>query len=441
MPDLQPLYQRAAMIRDAVLKWENTANRVGSLFYDILSQIQTIDTGLSEKYLRKDIPDSAKEKITFEKGLQIGPAFAPGYTGTGGHIDEKGNAELESLILRDFLETPELRKNRIRVNGNETWYTDVCIVKSVEQIAGTNHYIILPKLDEGELLSFQSSDVLRGIFSYDTGFSTSILQVITVSADLMSMRVATLNNRPPMPYMVLARKTNAADTDRQGSIYADGLNKYIRVLNGYNPDDPGGFDIDQIKVQLGDLSQLNHPAFGQLSGYGLFAQRVFLIGQIMQMSYDGTEYQRPNYWRGEYSPLKMYAPGDLVRWYKPLEGWGTYRCVEHTTPGITPENVFYWELFIPAGSPAYVAEIYSTNGTHFLNGNVDTTLHVILKMGSEDVTASVSDTDITWTRSTSDAVSDQAWNNAHLSAGKYLNINSSDLIGNKAVINVEINTI
>ena len=71
MPDLQPLFQRAAIIRDAVLKWENTANRVGSLFYDILGQIQTIDSSLSDKFLRKDIDDRAAGNITFEQNIDV----------------------------------------------------------------------------------------------------------------------------------------------------------------------------------------------------------------------------------------------------------------------------------------------------------------------------------------------------------------------------------
>lgn len=86
---------------------------------------------LYDIFLRKDQPDTAKELITFLKGLvsqsvesqsivshgeitagglvtagkgvQFGQSYASGLTGHGGQIDSLGRGELESLILRRFL--------------------------------------------------------------------------------------------------------------------------------------------------------------------------------------------------------------------------------------------------------------------------------------------------------------------------------------------------
>lgn len=380
---------------------------------------------------------TSKESSTFEKGLKVGD-YLQGLS--GGTIDENANAELNSLKLREFLETPELRKNRITVNGNEFWFTDCCVIESVSRIGTTDEYVVTPRLLEGDLISFRSSDILRGVYSYDNGFFTSVMQVVTVNSALTSMVVVTLNDKPPMPFMVLARQTNGVDTDRQGSIYADGLNKYIRVLNGYNEENPTALgDINTLKLQIGNLSGVNHPVFGALSGYGLFAQNAYLLGTIMQVSGDGTEYQKPTYWRGTWNRLKPYYIGDLVRWYKQLYGESTYRCTKDA-PAVTadnddtyaPSNLEYWELYIPAGEPAYQITVSSTKGTSFLNGSVNTTLHAVLYMGSNDVTASIPDTDVSWERTSDDDVSDQIWNLAHVSAGKYININTADLINRKA---------
>ena len=51
----------------------------------------------SRKILRKDIEDTAIALIKFLSGAQFG-GFIPGIlTGSGGRIDERGNAEFESI--------------------------------------------------------------------------------------------------------------------------------------------------------------------------------------------------------------------------------------------------------------------------------------------------------------------------------------------------------
>lgn len=299
MPDLQPLYQRAAMIRDAVLKWENTANRVGSLFYDILSQIQTIDTGLSDKYLRKDIPDSAKEKITFEKGLQIGPAFAPGYTGTGGNIDEKGNAELESLTLRKFLEVPELRFNRVDVNVGDKWRAPGGgLIELVDPVA----QIVTLKLEDGEIGAIALDDICMGIFHFETGnsledlddskgnrayagFSTCYFRVTEIIelGDNSRFRYAL---RPvdgnytaqvhPMPGMHFVSYGNFTNANRQTSCYETRTyQRYLTKVNGWE------YGVNNIAAQFGDLTNLSIHGL-QMEGYSAYLNNIYMSGTIQQ---------------------------------------------------------------------------------------------------------------------------------------------------------------
>ncbi len=297
MPDLQPLYQRAAMIRDAVLKWENTANRVGSLFYDILSQIQTIDTGLSDKYLRKDIPDSAKEKITFEKGLQIGPAFAPGLL--GGNVDERGNAELESLTLRKFLEVPELRYNRVDVNVGDKWRAPGGgLIESVDPVA----QVVTLKLEDGEIGAVALDDICMGIFHFETGnasadlddskgnrafagFSTCYFRITEIieAGDNRRFRYAL---RPvdgnyhaqvhPMPGMHFVSYGNFTNANRQTSCYE--TRTYQRYLTGVSGWEYG---VNNIAAQFGDLANLSIHGL-QMSGYSAYLNNIYMSGTIQQ---------------------------------------------------------------------------------------------------------------------------------------------------------------
>ena len=59
--------------------------------------------------------------VTAEDGIQFGKSFASGLTGHGGLINSLGQGELESLVLRRFLEAPELRFNRVNVTAGDLW--------------------------------------------------------------------------------------------------------------------------------------------------------------------------------------------------------------------------------------------------------------------------------------------------------------------------------
>ena len=55
------------------------------------------------------------------KNLEVG-TFIPGMIGGSGvRMDENGYAEMTGLTLREFLEVPELRFNRVDVVSGELW--------------------------------------------------------------------------------------------------------------------------------------------------------------------------------------------------------------------------------------------------------------------------------------------------------------------------------
>ena len=99
---------------------------------------------LEKKMLRKDIDDTAKGKITFEdvisllKGLKLGDGksqitgeglaklyafmtynFVSGAYGSGASIDNNGDAEMNSLFVRQFISAPKFAFNEISVTKAE----------------------------------------------------------------------------------------------------------------------------------------------------------------------------------------------------------------------------------------------------------------------------------------------------------------------------------
>lgn len=146
-------------------------------------------------------------------------------------------------------------------------------------------YLVTLKSDEGETaINFQFKDILRGIFYAEndegnpSGFRTVFFEVTGV-IDRTHFYCIPLNNIPPQRFMTLARQGNKSDAHRQGSVYMDGLRKFIRVSDGVIDEQ---IDVRNIKVQLGDLSDINHPVFGQLEGYGALLENAYVCGRLVQ---------------------------------------------------------------------------------------------------------------------------------------------------------------
>ena len=113
-----------------------------------LVEINNAFTGASaifdKRYLRKDVDDMAAGNIRFAKQISS-EAFASGLTGTGWRITQEGDGEMRSLFLREWLETPELRYNRVTVTGDEFW---VATGVKADKVSGNT---ITAKLEEGEV--------------------------------------------------------------------------------------------------------------------------------------------------------------------------------------------------------------------------------------------------------------------------------------------------
>ena len=76
---------------DIIRSWDNTLPTDNNLFSARRSQ---------KEFLSKLKADRAKKKITFEEGADFGD-YTAGLQ--GGTIDDKGNAELLSLVVRELL--------------------------------------------------------------------------------------------------------------------------------------------------------------------------------------------------------------------------------------------------------------------------------------------------------------------------------------------------
>lgn len=308
------------------------------------------------EFANKQFPDTFKGRMTFDDGAQFGN-FASGMTGLGGMIDKKGNAEMQSLKLRGFLEVPELRYNRVEISMGDTWYAPSAgIIESVDTEAQT----ITLKLEEGEIGSPRVGDICMGIFhnlntsenattDYDdgrgnrrfAGFATCYFR-ITEELDTTTHKTFKYQLRPvsgayPTQYHPAASMTfvgygSFSNEDRQTSRYE--TRTYQRYLTGVSDWE---FTASNIAAQYGDLSNLS--VFGiNMTGYSAYLNNIYMSGVVHQFTPGGEEVPTIID-RGVWSATETYNRNDDVYWNN-----GHWRCLvdgTKTEPGKDAEEWVY----------------------------------------------------------------------------------------------------
>ena len=86
------------------------------------------------------------------------------------------------------------------------------------------------------------------------------------------------------------RLGNFIDTNRQGSVYMtadDDDAPFIDVVDGIKYHNDWNLSVDSgsgVKARLGKLTGINSTTWGNLDGYGLYSDRVYLEGGIKATS-------------------------------------------------------------------------------------------------------------------------------------------------------------
>ena len=365
------IYNNLTVSLGNVLEERGVADTMEQLYAAII-------LALNNKLSRTD-NDTANGHIRFLQGLTsetmvklMGGAdfgnFLSGYIGGyGGRIDGEGNGELESLMVRSFLEVPELRFNRVTVKVGDEWRTNGGgIVERVEpDLTGTGGYAntgtLWLHLEDGEAGTLQVNDKCKGIFhniagENDTattddgaggrtfkGFCTTYFVVTGVYNDGGLNNRITYELRPctsdgcwahdpdeqtsevrstgirggfhPQAQMTVAQYSNATDTTRQSSTYY--TTKYIRMLRQMT-----GWDehLYNVGLQMGGMN-LIESAYGTENERAAHATDYFLWidGSIC---FSGTLDKVDSWGRpveeypdqGEFSLTADYYYNDLVHY-------------------------------------------------------------------------------------------------------------------------------
>lgn len=250
-------------------------------------------------------------------------------------ITPKGHIDAKSLRLRDFLEVPELRYNRVSIVSGEEWNAPGGgIIESVDAANKTVHL----KLEPGEVSQVEVDDICKGVFNNDTGFQTAYFR-ITEKIDNASFKYVlrsgyTFNPCKAMHFVAYGNFTNA---ERQKSCYS--TQNYIRFLKGVN-----NWEItkDMIAMQLGDLSNLK--LFGiDMSGHSAYLNRVYMTGTIRQISSDGVTEAPVPVFKGKWKSGTYWYYDEVTH------NGSTWICIESTTTQEPSDSSTDWLKYTSKG--------------------------------------------------------------------------------------------
>lgn len=344
-----------------LLKDETISEADGRKHYK-LSPIMTGDDA-DDKYLSKVEDDSAKGLITFLAGIDVkikaviqklvaeDATFSKEISSKdyvqnliGWMITPDGHIDAKSLHLRDFLEVPELRYNRVSITSGEDWLAPGGgIIESVNESSQT----LTLKLEPGEVASLAVDDICKGIFNNSTGFQTSyfrITQKISNSEFKYTLRSGySYHPQKAMHFVAYGNFTNA---ERQKSAYSTkDYKRYLARVNNWE------ITSSMVMMQLGDLSNLVISGL-DLSGYSAYLRNVYMTGTIKQLSQDGTTEVLVPAFKGEWKAGKYWYYDEVAH------NGSTWICIEPSTTQEPSDSSTDWLKEVSKGETGIGVKSY-----------------------------------------------------------------------------------
>ncbi|MCE5347167.1 MAG: tail fiber domain-containing protein [Bacteroidales bacterium] len=307
------------------------------------------------------------DKLTSDT-IESSLAYVSGFAGSGYRlINDNGeiNLELDNLTVRNKLSAYEMEIREINaVNGG---LMISAANGSPYLVSGTRFYF-----DEdggSNPITFAVNDYVKAQQFTGSGIGSYVGKVTKVnhSSTLGSAYIdASLISGTPWDKMKLVQYGNSSDTARQNLIYitaSDTNNPYIDFCAGVNTGSLSG----KQKMRLGNLSGITDSAFGgALTGFGLYADNVYLNGKIVIAS--GSGYSNLSDKPTSLSSINSTESSKLSG----IEAGATVGATSAQVTAISnAATTATWSGVSGAGKPADNADV--TNYTDYRVSNSDST--------------------------------------------------------------------
>ena len=433
---------------DIVKSWETTKLTDSN----ILSALRVL-LEIAKHAISKEHDDKAEGIITFMRGLisndtvkaKLGAEFGDFVNsmiaGKGAGIDERGNAQLESLEVRSYMKVMELIINRISAVESDFNFTESGTIDKVEELEPDTYLLTIRKRWDFDFTAFHEHDVVYGSINTllsDGSYFTSWFRVISVNVSANTLTVATYpddevpagRNFAPVSGMNISRRGNAVNEDRQSCWYISSFEGCIMYLEGVTKPI---LDESNYYLSLGKPKRLelfNGLPINYKHPY-IFA-RGAIIQDLLRVDFQGNpvyELLDVGLWDENEAYIRGYSGiyGKYIQhqvWYKSC----CWRCATETaTIGLPPRwNNTQWVCVV--GDSNFKLEITSTKGRFFRFGQEYTTLGFILKHGEMDI--SVDAWQVEWTRESGIPEEDLLWNVEHSASTETVEITPQDMPSN-----------
>lgn len=440
------------------------------------SNTNSFNASITDKmYLSKLNEDTAKGTITwekiqkflqgltaedlsqFKKGATFGEFIQGMLFGTGGRIDELGNAEFESITSRSSIIAKELITNRQTAMESNFVFTESGLVETVTEIPATTedgnvtYDLKLQKRWDNDFTAFKENDVILASINTLTEngkYYDMWLRVISVNTVTNTITVVcypdnecpSKKNYPPCELARLIRWGNAVDEDRQSCWYissSEGLLVWLDhvtkpIIDKTNYSLAMGKLPDALSFLFQDFPTANKRD-------GAFYAKWMMAASFQQIDYQGNPIYTTRD-RGVWSLAvaqgdNPYRNGD--RTIDTVYYLGCkWQCLEDKTTKPPTYSSTAWAFV--EGNPYFTLEMLSSKLWNFrLNDlmatNADgswkvfTTLSVVGRLYNQDVTDSM--TNIVWTRETNNPTADNKWALSHANCGLSVDLTYEDLGG------------
>lgn len=400
---------------------------------------------------------TAEDLSQFKKGATFGEFIQGMLFGTGGRIDELGNAEFESITSRSSIIAKELIVNRQTAMESNFVFTESGMVESVTEIpaategGNVTYDLKLQKRWDNDFTAFKENDVVLAsinTLAENGKYYDMWLRVLSVNTVTNTITVVcypdnecpSKKNYPPCELARLIRWGNAVDEERQSCWYissSEGLLVWLDhvtkpIIDKTNYSLAMGKLPDALSFLFQDFPTANKRD-------GAFYAKWMMAASFQQIDYQGNPIYTTRD-RGVWSLAvaqgdNPYRNGD--RTIDTVYYLGCkWKCLEDKTTKPPTYSSTAWAFV--EGNPYFTLEMLSSKLWNFrLNDlmatdadgswKVFTTLSVVGRLYNQDVTDSM--VNVVWTRDSGNPTADNKWALSHANCGLSVDLTYEDLGG------------
>lgn len=400
---------------------------------------------------------TSEDLSQFKKGATFGDFIQGMLFGTGGRIDELGNAEFESITSRSSIIAKELVTNRQTAMESNFVFTESGLVESVTEIpaatevGNVTYDLKLQKRWDNDFTAFKENDVVLASINTlaESGkYYDMWLRVLSVNNVTNTITVVcypdnecpSKKNYPPCELARLIRWGNAVDEDRQSCWYISSSEGLLVWLDHVTKPI---IDKTNYSLAMGKLPEALSFLFQDFPTAdkrdGAFYAKWMMAASFQQIDYQGNPIYTTRD-RGVWSLSvaqsdNPYRNGD--RTIDTVYYLGCkWKCLEDKTIKLPTYSSTAWAFV--EGNPYFTLEMQSSKLWNFrLNDlmatNADgswkvfTTLSVIGRLYNQDVTDSM--VNVVWSRDSGNPTSDNKWALSHANCGLSVDLTYEDLGG------------